>query len=218
MASQHKSALDKLLIIVRWFATNAGYSTRTLRRQDAAKRLDLIEQMLDVQLPNDIRGLYALFDGEEGECGGSFLGHGLMSIEQILDNAQIALSFREPPEGTCIGECEFSDLLNEDNFTSTPPGAIRLTYFNPKWVPIIQDFGGNYIGVDLDPDLTGKSGQVIVFGRDEDDMFVLANDWKEFLDLLIVQIRTRPSELLGDVHLHDFLKPVVTIKDRSEHG
>ena len=40
--------------------------------------------------------------------------------------------------------------------TSTPPGAIKLKYFHIKWLPIFSDGGGNFIGIDLDPETNGK--------------------------------------------------------------
>ena len=177
-----------------------------------------IERLLNVALPKDIHCLFDRYDGQTVGSTGCFIGHGTMSIEQILDTLEISLSFRAPPSGTSLHESAFSDLLDEENFTSFPKGAIRLTYFNPKWVPLIQDFGGNYIGIDLDPGPFGTYGQVIVFGRDEDDMYVLADRWEQFLDLILDQIEKRPADLLANEHLHDYLKPIVTAKDKREHG
>lgn len=88
-----------------------------------------------------------------------------------------------------------------------PQDAIREKYFHIKWCPVIEDHGGNYIGVDLDPGPSGIKGQVIVFGRDEDDMYVLAQSWELFLDLLLAKIESGGEELLGDAHLHDLLRP-----------
>lgn len=106
-------------------------------------------------------------------------------------------------------ERQFYNLGDPENFTSYPEGAIQRTYFHLRWVPIIQDHGGNYIGVDLEPGPTGRRGQVIVFGRDEYDMFVLADDWEGFLDLILGLIESQPEVLLSDCHLHDVLKPII---------
>lgn len=106
-------------------------------------------------------------------------------------------------------ERQFYDLGDPENFTSYPEGAIQRTYFHLRWVPIIQDHGGNYIGVDLEPGPSGHWGQIIVFGRDEHDMFVLADDWEGFLDLILGLIESQPEVLLNDSHLHDVLKPIV---------
>lgn len=39
--------------------------------------------------------------------------------------------------------------------------------------------------MDLDPDVKGTYGQIINFGRDEEDKFVIAPSLKDFLQLLI---------------------------------
>lgn len=106
-------------------------------------------------------------------------------------------------------ERQFYNLDEAENFTCYPKGAIQRTYFHLRWVPIIQDHGGNYIGVDLEPGPSGDHGQIIVFGRDEYDMFVLADDWKGFLDLILGLIESQPEVLLNDSHLHDVLKPII---------
>ena len=65
-----------------------------------------------------------------------------------------------------------------------PVGCIKQRYADLKWIPICEDGSGNHIGVDLDPDVNGKVGQVINFGRDEDDKHVLADSLKTFFERL----------------------------------
>lgn len=102
---------------------------------------------------------------------------------------------------------ERSNYALDDGLSSNPPGAIKPYYFHLKWIPLIEDHGGNYIGVDLDPGPSGTKGQVIVFGRDEYEMFVLAPSWDAFLDRMLAEIDRRPFSLNGDVHLHDHFRP-----------
>ncbi|MBX9852559.1 MAG: SMI1/KNR4 family protein [Cytophagaceae bacterium] len=102
--------------------------------------------------------------------------------------------------------------FNFDNtlpLTSYPDGAIKKKYFHIKWIPIISDYSGNYIGIDLDPDEKGIKGQVIVFGRDEEDMFVIANSWNEFLELTLKLISTQAEFFLSESHLHKILKDLI---------
>lgn len=104
-------------------------------------------------------------------------------------------------------ERSFYNFDNEISFTSTPEDCIKKKYFHYKWIPIFSDFGGNYIGMDLDPDIKGKKGQIINFGRDEENMFVLADNLREFFDFIIQEIK-KPSSILlnSESHLHDILK------------
>lgn len=113
-------------------------------------------------------------------------------------------------------------LLNNDSYTctrkfykwsegltSTPPNRIKLKYYHLKWFPVISDNSGNYIGIDLDPDTKGVKGQVIVFGRDEDDMYVVANSWSDFLDFNLKLIENKTINTEENPHLHDLYKRVL---------
>ncbi len=49
-------------------------------------------------------------------------------------------------------------------------------YADQKWLPFGSDDGGNFIGVDLNPNGSGNTGRIIVFGRDVQEEFVLADN------------------------------------------
>lgn len=64
---------------------------------------------------------------------------------------------------------------------SVPPEAVHPVYAHPGWIPLVTDNAGNHIGVDLSPGPSGKYAQVILFGRDFDTKFVVADNWGDFL-------------------------------------
>ncbi|RYP59808.1 hypothetical protein DL769_008390 [Monosporascus sp. CRB-8-3] len=66
---------------------------------------------------------------------------------------------------------------------SVPAGAIQRAYAHPAWIPLVRDWGGNNLAVDLSPGPTGIWGQVILFGRDYDTKYVVARSWAAFLAL-----------------------------------
>lgn len=106
-------------------------------------------------------------------------------------------------------ECNrtFYDFDNQITFTSTPENAIKKKYFHFKWLPIFSDCGGNYIGIDFDPDISGTKGQIINFGRDEENMLVLSNNLEDFFDFILTEIKKPKSKILKSKnHLHDILK------------
>lgn len=101
------------------------------------------------------------------------------------------------------------NLDAENDFSSTPENAIKKKYFNYKWIPIFSDYGGNFIGMDLDPDVNGKRGQIINFGRDEEDMYVMADDLEQFFDLILNQLNAGNGETLRKVHIHDAVRELI---------
>lgn len=60
---------------------------------------------------------------------------------------------------------------------SVPAGAIQKVYAHPAWIPLVRDWGGNNLAVDLAPGPKGTWGQVILFGRDYDTKYVVAKSW-----------------------------------------
>jgi len=65
-----------------------------------------------------------------------------------------------------------------------PPNAVRKAYAHPAWIPMVRDWGGNNLAIDLAPGPTGQWGQVILFGRDYDTKYVVARSWAHFLALV----------------------------------
>lgn len=104
--------------------------------------------------------------------------------------------------------------LGED-LTCYPKDTIKKIYFHYKWLPFITDEGGNYIGLDLDPDKNGTKRQVINFGRDEDEMVVLGKSLDEFLDMCLAETKKKDSgefKNLGKWHLHYILSLIAKNK------
>ncbi|ODQ46307.1 hypothetical protein PICMEDRAFT_58645 [Pichia membranifaciens NRRL Y-2026] len=65
---------------------------------------------------------------------------------------------------------------------SYPPKKVKLQYANPNWIPLVTDNTGNHIAIDLEPDTDGIPGQVIIFGREYDTKYVIADNWGQFMN------------------------------------
>lgn len=98
------------------------------------------------------------------------------------------------------------NFSEEISFESIPEGKIKKVYFNPRWIPIFSDYSGNFIGIDLDPDCNGIKGQVINFGRDEEKMYVYANELEQFFEKVLDLLKTEEfKNVIEKYHLHDAL-------------
>lgn len=69
---------------------------------------------------------------------------------------------------------------------SIPPGAVHESFAHPFWIPIATDEVGNCIGLDLSPPAGGPGicGQIILFGREFDTKYVIADNLGDFLLLV----------------------------------
>jgi len=189
------NALKKFEHIVAWYGDHVGGQVGHLIPQADPGRIGNIESLIGEALPSDIKTLIEHYDGEDQDGpDGVFLGHALVSVATILDNLEFAASIAD--------DVRFAECTE----TVTPDGAIKRKYFHLKWLPLIGDYGGNFIGVDLDPGPVGKKGQVIVFGRDELDVYVVADSWEQFLDRMIDGGETYANTTRDDGHLHTILK------------
>jgi cell wall assembly regulator SMI1 len=65
-----------------------------------------------------------------------------------------------------------------------PPNTIQKAYAHPAWIPLVRDWGGNNLAVDLAPGPAGRWGQIVLFGRDYDVKYVVARSWSAFLALV----------------------------------
>ncbi|TLG17611.1 hypothetical protein FEK35_00005, partial [Nocardia cyriacigeorgica] len=87
-----------------------------------------------------------------------------------------------------------SDIAELQEMGGVLPGAegrIKPLYTSPGWIPLWSDpREPDYIGLDLDPDEHGITGQIINFGRNEDQHFLAASSFSELLTILHDEVRT----------------------------
>lgn len=129
------------------------------------------EEELGFSLPADLREFYLIHNGETENGPGLFFGLPFLSLEDMLTEWRIWAGLEE--------EC--SDIGDHD---SVPAGWIKEKYINRYWIPISKDWGGNNLGIDLDPDERGVKGQVINFGPDEEVKYVIARNIGDLLQYI----------------------------------
>lgn len=162
-----------------WLKKNASSAAEGL--EPAAKKADLaaLEKALGAPLPDSVREFWEL-------CGG----------QTDADGAAVAAGFAVLSPADALREWKSWDELREKqgeskleklsmNCTSSPTDAIQDEYSVAGWLPLWKErLEGNYLGVDLSPGPEGHVGQVINFGRDEDEKTVLFWDFADLVDWL----------------------------------
>lgn len=135
--------------------------------------LDGLERAIGFRLPDDLRALWSTADGQmdvfeiEDPAPGTVLSpvfgsYYLISAEQALEQYRLLRDIAE----------EYPD--RDAYITVRGDDPVHCRSWHPGWLPISEDGGGNCYAVDLSPAEGGTYGQVILFGRNEDERRVLA--------------------------------------------
>jgi cell wall assembly regulator SMI1 len=169
-----------------WLSKNIPEQYKLLNGPATSDDFTAFEKTVGYSFPASLRDLYEINNGThdgDGIGGSLWNGYEFLSIRQITDN--------------WIANKEVIDDIYPSTGSSYPEDAIKTAYYNINWVPFLHDGSGNYIGIDLDPGVAGKSGQVINFGSDEIHQHVIANSLEDFVAIILRQIQS------GNVKIED---------------
>jgi cell wall assembly regulator SMI1 len=165
-----------------WLAEKAPLAFANLAPPAKAKELAELEQRLGQRLPKAVRWLLAQNNGERRSSGAGVLpGLRFLSCKRILAEWKSWDSLRKG---------KGAQLETHDAHAGNLDPGVRPVYTHPGWIPLFQDGDrADYLGVDLAPAPKGKSGQVINFGRDEDQHFIAFADVEALLAFWLAEVR-----------------------------
>ncbi|TVY03367.1 SMI1/KNR4 family protein [Cohnella terricola] len=177
-----KQTLQEIAELLRDKLPELGHS---LNPPAVEEELLKAEEELGYSLPAELRELYLTHNGEKEDGPGLFFGLPFLSLEGMLAEWRIWEGLEEQMEGL------------ESGHYSVPAGWIKERYINRGWLPISKDWGGNNLGVDMDPDREGTAGQIINFGRDEEIKYVIARNLRHWLQFI------RDTAKAGNYTVHE---------------
>lgn len=136
-----------------------------------------LEAHIGYRLPDELRAIYLLHNGgfptDSAEETSWLMIYDFISLEEIASTYDLWVE-------TIIEFEAFPDPAAPE-FFSCPPNTVKPVYFDRGWIPFAKDYGGNYLAIDFSPDTQGTVGQVINFGRDNDEHFQFSKDFTGFL-------------------------------------
>jgi cell wall assembly regulator SMI1 len=162
--------------IEMWLRQHAPHILDSLNAGASEDEIKALQMRFGAALPKELVDFYRVHNGQPENSSGLFYGLQFLPIADVLMNHE-----------------SWSELVDmneefEENMESYPDGVIKKLYANPGWLPVTHDYGGNHIGVDLDPDWKGVPGQVIIFGRDEDCKRFVAESFPAFIEFFVTQL------------------------------
>ena len=165
----------QLNALVKKYPAAAAELELTFELNAGASEADFaeLEQTLGYALPEEFKELYRVANGE-ADIDGVFAGDEWLSIERIIDEYDIWQALHadgsfQNDDGSDFG-CQPEDAGIKPDF-----------WWNPKWIPLTADGGGNSKMIDLDPAEQGRVGQIIQMWHDDEAREKVANSLREFL-------------------------------------
>lgn len=186
-----------------WYRDYAPEVAASLKAGATEAQLARLEKRLGRRLPEDFRESYKLHDGQrESARVGLAMGMNLQPLAWSLDWMKRLEDFGK----------DAPDWLT--NVGSLPEDAVQRFRAHRDWVPVTNDSGGNFMGLDMAPGPKGQVGQVIIFGSREETNYVVAPSWTAFLEH-VLHLLESGNVYLGEKDDHggrefDTLNPIAS--------
>ncbi|MEQ8854369.1 SMI1/KNR4 family protein [Gimesia sp.] len=126
---------------------------------------ETVEDAIMYRLPSDLRDTYLMYNGDNKMW--VLPGGYLMDLDEVLTTWNM---FKEPVDNGLF-----------DDSDASPDGPIKQIWWNPFWIPVLHNGGGDYHCVDMDPAVDGVVGQFIKFQHETGPSHVLAPSFGDFV-------------------------------------
>jgi cell wall assembly regulator SMI1 len=166
-----------------WFSANWPEIIPDLTPGCDPGDFEKIESEIGVRLPDSFKEFYMIHDGQKAaDHIGMFYGASLLPLAKILEQWRIWAAVIDE-----YGNEQMQALFDQYQ-ASLLPAKVRAMYANKKWIPFAVIWDSNYIGLDFDPESEGSVGQVINFGREEEQKSVLSHSFDGFIERFIGEL------------------------------
>ncbi|MBS7232316.1 SMI1/KNR4 family protein [Flavobacterium psychroterrae] len=146
------------------------------------KEISDLEKLFNQTLPKSYIDLLKVYNGEK-EILGVMAGFGFLEIEDV----KIQWNFFK----TATAQTEPDSIYQKNK--------IKNQLYSVKRIPFAHDGSGNLLCIDYDPNIEGKSGQILYLPTgDPEPVSVIADDFDEFLAFLIDAVRTEKLKLTDE--------------------
>lgn len=162
--------------IETWLQANAPEVLPDLNPGATEAQIEATEACLGQRLPEEMKALYRLCNGQvEVGCG-------------VWEGCEFLSLARIQTEWSC-----WKELLDDGHFIDSdgqplgcePDPGVRNAWWLPEWIPLSYDGGGNHTCIDLNPAVGGQVGQIISMWHDDPERRVLAPSLRAWFEAYI---------------------------------
>ena len=189
-----------------WFKKHLPEVIDDLRPPATADELAEFADAIGADLPPEVMALYRWHNGQKNDATGLFYGLGFLSLDE-------AASEWQSWDAILSDDDDEIERLNGSS-TTAAPGIVKPLYGSRGWIPFAQDFSGNFLAIDLDPDDNGTRGQIINCGPDEDLKCLVADDMSAFIEWMVKALNAGKYTITDD---GDGERSLNTKQPDSEH-
>lgn len=162
-------AVQSLKRIEAWVASRHPDRLPLLRPSADAGAVERIESKLDMELPADVRNLYAANDGQPEGAPALYLNQRWLP----LDLVGVAW------EDLCLRHGRSAVQRRAANANGPP--FMPAAWWSEQWLPLFGSARGDHYCVDLRPERPGRYGQIIWFLYDRPERAVIAPSLSQLL-------------------------------------
>jgi cell wall assembly regulator SMI1 len=176
--------MNALKELKEWLSSNLPEVANCLAMGASDQDIEKLRTVCDREIPSSLINLFLWHNGqkEDAPITGIWYGLNFFNIDQLHNEVNDWKNL--------VSEFSSEDMVQMSSFSSSiPVGFIKPIYSNNYWIPFAHDGCGNYLGIDLDPDTDGTYGQVINFGRDENNKYVISESLESFFDWYVNELK-----------------------------
>ena len=185
---------------VGWLEQHAPLAHANLAGPGSAEQIAEVERVTGYRLPDSVKDVWRLNNGQKQTMIASTTNDAIVCIP--------TLSFLSTELTIAIWR-EWDKLRRTDKGIdklqtcgrSPEEGVVQPLYTHAGWIPLWSDpTSADFIGVDLAAGDKGHSGQIINFGRDEEEHRCYAPRFEDLLQILLEEVESGawpPSERSG---------------------
>ncbi|HEY7371010.1 MAG TPA: SMI1/KNR4 family protein [Polyangia bacterium] len=173
---------------VGWLGKNAPLAHANLAGPASGAQIAEVERVTGQALPEGVKDVWRLNNGQKETMIASTVNDAIVCIPTLsLLSTELAISIWRDWDKLRRTDVGIDELQSCGR--SPEEGVVQPLYTHPGWIPLWSDpTGADFIGVDLAPGPKGQRGQIINFGRDEEEHRCYAPRFEDLLQILLEEV------------------------------